>query len=210
MVRKGKGMNITYRFFWKPFFDRLVSLILLIVLFPVIIIVGGILYFSNDGKIWFVQKRPGYQAKLFHVAKFKTMNDLKDADGNLLTDEKRLTFMGKLIRRTSIDELPQLFNVLTGSMSIVGPRPLLPEYLTLYNDFQKRRHEVKPGITGWAQVNGRNNTTWNDRFEKDIWYVDNQSFKIDLKIIFLTIIKVFRAEGIQNSDSVTMEKFNGD
>ena len=148
-------------------------------------------------------------AKLFTVIKFKTMTDDCDDAGNLLPDDKRLTTVGKFVRKTSIDEIPQLFNVLVGNMSFVGPRPLLQEYLSLYNDTQKRRHEVKPGITGWAQVNGRNTVSWPQKFAYDVWYVDHISFALDIKILFLTVIKVFKAEGISSESSLTMEKFRG-
>ncbi len=165
---------------------------------------------SNKGKIWFIQPRPGKGGVIFNVIKFKTMNDARNQHGELLSDEARLTWIGNIIRKTSLDELPQLFNVLKGDMSIVGPRPLLVEYLPLYNEVQKRRHDVKPGITGWAQVNGRNAISWPQKFVYDVWYVNHQSFGLDLKILFLTIVKVFKAEGISSGTSVTMEKFEGD
>ena len=164
---------------------------------------------ANNGKIWFVQERPGKNGRSFRVIKFKTMTDECDADGNLLPDDKRLTALGKFIRKTSLDEIPQLFNVLLGHMSFVGPRPLLKEYLPLYNEAQRRRHEVKPGITGWAQVNGRNTLSWEQKFSYDIWYVDHISFVLDVKILFLTILKVLKAEGISSESSLTMEKFRG-
>lgn len=173
------------------------------------VLVIVLLAIANKGSVWFTQARPGYREKIFTVVKFKTMNDARDASGNLLPDEKRLTQIGRFVRKTSLDELPQLFNVLKGDMSFVGPRPLLVEYLPLYNTHQKRRHNVKPGITGWAQVNGRNTVAWQDRFDLDVWYVDHQSFTIDLKILILTIGKVFKAEGISSGTSATMEKFNG-
>ena len=169
----------------------------------------GLLFFANKGKIWFIQTRPGRNEQLFKVIKFKTMNDACDVTGKLLPDDIRLTRVGKMIRTTSLDELPQLINVLKGEMSVVGPRPLLVEYLPLYNDQQKRRHNVKPGITGWAQVNGRNAISWQQKFALDIWYVDHQSFWLDIKILFLTVIKVFQAEGINSATSLTMEKFRG-
>jgi undecaprenyl phosphate N,N'-diacetylbacillosamine 1-phosphate transferase len=193
----------------KPFFDKLVAFVVLILAVPVLIPVVLLLAFANNGKVWFRQARPGYKEKIFHVLKFKTMNDKKDDHGNLLPDKDRLTAVGKFIRKTSLDEVPQLLNVLIGDMSIVGPRPLLVEYLAIYNSDQKRRHDVKPGITGWAQVNGRNAISWKKKFELDVWYVDHISFWIDLKILFLTVIKVFKAEGISSADSVTIEKFNG-
>lgn len=168
-----------------------------------------LLAIANKGRIWFVQPRPGLHERIFHVIKFKTMNDARNERGELLPDEVRLTWIGKIIRKTSLDELPQLFNVLRGHMSIVGPRPLLVEYLPLYNEIQKRRHEVKPGITGWAQVNGRNAISWEKKFAYDVWYADHQSFWLDIKILFLTIAKVFKAEGISSATSVTMERFRG-
>lgn len=168
------------------------------------------LCFANKGAgVFFTQDRPGQYSKIFKVIKFKTMTDECDEGGNLLPDEKRLTKMGKFVRSTSIDELPQLFNVLKGDMALVGPRPLLPQYLPLYSKEQARRHEVRPGITGWAQVNGRNAISWNKKFELDVWYVDHCSFLLDLKIIFLTIKKVFVREGISSDTSATMEPFTG-
>jgi undecaprenyl phosphate N,N'-diacetylbacillosamine 1-phosphate transferase len=168
-----------------------------------------VLYVVNDGKVWFKQERPGRNERIFSVIKFKTMSDERDASGNLLPDEKRLSGVGRFIRKTSLDELPQLLNVVLGHMSLVGPRPLLKEYLPLYDDIQRRRHEVRPGITGWAQVNGRNTVSWPQKFAYDVWYVDHVSFWLDLRILFLTIIKVFKAEGISSPTSVTMEKFHG-
>lgn len=165
---------------------------------------------AHKGKVWFIQPRPGIHGRIFRLIKFKTMTDERDHDGNLLPDEARMTRAGKFIRRTSIDELPQLLNVLKGDMSLIGPRPLLVEYLPLYNAGQRRRHEVRPGITGWAQVNGRNALSWNDRFAMDVWYVDHLSFSLDLKILFLTLVKVLRAEGISGEGSVTMKKFTGE
>lgn len=193
----------------KPLFDRTVSLIALLVLSPVIFLVVVLLFIANKGKVWFTQKRPGKHGKIFTVIKFKTMTDDRGPDGELLPDDKRLTAIGKLVRKTSIDEIPQLFNVLLGHMSFVGPRPLLTEYLSLYNEEQRRRHEVKPGITGWAQVNGRNTLSWQQKFAYDVWYVEHISFALDLKILFLTVIKVFKAEGISSESSLTMEKFRG-
>ena len=164
---------------------------------------------ANNGKIWFRQERPGKNGVVFRVLKFKTMTDARDHQGNHLGDEHRLTWIGHIVRKTSLDEIPQLFNVLAGDMSIVGPRPLLVEYLPLYSEEQKRRHEVKPGITGWAQVNGRNAIGWQQKFTYDVWYVDHLSFWLDLKILFLTALKVLKAEGISSEGSVTMEKFSG-
>lgn len=160
-------------------------------------------------ELFFTQERPGQYGKIFKVIKFKTMTDERDENGDLLPDEKRLTKIGKFIRSTSVDELPQLFNVLKGDMSLIGPRPLLPQYLPLYSKEQARRHEVRPGITGWAQVNGRNAISWTKKFELDVWYVDHCSFLLDLKIIFLTVKKVFVREGISSDTSVTMEPFTG-
>ena len=161
------------------------------------------------GKLFFTQDRPGKDGKIFKIIKFKTMNDKKDAQGNLLSDADRLSVFGKIVRKTSLDEIPQLFNVLIGNMSLIGPRPLLPEYLPLYNSFQNKRHLVKPGITGWAQVNGRNAITWQKKFELDVWYVNNLSFWLDIKIIFLTIKKVFVSEGINAEGEATTIAFKG-
>lgn len=198
-----------YKNFLKDFFDFLISLIGLIILFPFFVVITICLFFINSGDPFFFQKRPGKNGKIFNIIKFKTMNDKKDKEGNLLPDKDRLTKMGKFIRKTSLDEIPQLINVLKGDMSIVGPRPLLPFYLDLYNDFQKRRNEVKPGITGWAQVNGRNTITWEKKFEYDVWYVDHLSFLLDVKIFFLTILKVFKFEGISQEGHATSEEFKG-
>jgi lipopolysaccharide/colanic/teichoic acid biosynthesis glycosyltransferase len=164
----------------------------------------------NDGHVFFFQLRPGLNGKIFKVIKFKTMNDRRDSTGQLLPDADRLTALGKFIRKTSLDEIPQLLNVIKGDMSLVGPRPLLVEYLPLYNETQKRRHNVKPGITGWAQVNGRNAISWSQKFAYDIYYVDNVSLMMDIKILFLTVKKVFVSEGINSATSVTMEKFTGE
>jgi lipopolysaccharide/colanic/teichoic acid biosynthesis glycosyltransferase len=164
---------------------------------------------SNEGKPFFFQKRPGKHGKIFKVIKFKTMNDKKGANGELLPDVDRLTKLGIFVRKTSLDEIPQLLNVLKGDMSLIGPRPLLPEYLPLYNETQKKRHDVKPGITGWAQVNGRNAISWKKKFEYDIWYVENLSFILDIKIIFKTIIKVVRSEDINTENQATTVKFTG-
>ena len=198
-----------YRLLIKSIIDFCVSLVALIVLFPIIFGVAVLLIIANDGKLFFFQLRPGKNGQLFKIIKFKTMNDKKDGDGNLLSDECRLTKIGQLIRKTSLDEIPQLINVLKGDMSLIGPRPLLPEYLPLYNEFQKRRHEVKPGITGWAQVNGRNAIRWSQKFEYDVWYVNNVSFLLDCKIVYLTINKVFKREGITSENSVSAEAFKG-
>jgi lipopolysaccharide/colanic/teichoic acid biosynthesis glycosyltransferase len=168
-----------------------------------------VLYFSNQGKPFFTQRRPGKNTNIFNIIKFKTMNDKKDVDGQLLPDSQRLTSMGSFIRKTSLDEIPQLINVLTGDMSLIGPRPLLTNYLHLYSDFQNRRHEVKPGITGWAQVNGRNAISWDKKFEYDVWYVDNSSFILDCKILFKTVQKVLKSEGINAANAATIEPFDG-
>lgn len=193
----------------KPFFDISVALLTLLLASPVIIIAAMTLAIQNDGQVFFKQQRPGYKGKIFTIYKMKTMNDKRDAKGQLLSDERRLTKMGKIIRKTSIDELPQLFNVLKGDMSIVGPRPLLVAYLELYNNWQSERHNVKPGITGWAQVNGRNSISWNEKFRFDVWYVNNQSFKVDLKILLLTIKKIVVADGVNQTSDTTMKPFYG-
>ncbi len=189
--------------------DFFVSLFVLVVSFPILLIVIILLTLANQGKPFFFQHRPGKNGQIFKIIKFKTMNDKKDSKGNLLPDTNRMTKVGQLVRKTSLDELPQLINVLKGEMSLIGPRPLLPEYLTLYNETQKRRHQVKPGITGWAQVNGRNAISWCQKFEYDVWYVDNLSFVLDCKIIFLTIKKVLKREGITAENSVSAEAFKG-
>ena len=193
----------------KTIIDILIAVLGFIFLSPIFLFLVFFLIFANKGKPFFIQKRPGKNEKIFNVLKFKTMNDKKDMNGNLLPDEKRLTRIGKFIRKTSLDEIPQLLNVIKGDMSLIGPRPLLPEYIKLYSKFQKRRHEVKPGITGWAQVNGRNAISWEQKFKFDVWYVDNISFLLDVKIIILTIKKVFKSEGISSESSVTIDKFKG-
>lgn len=198
-----------YNFFLKRLFDFLIALIGLICLSPVFVVVTICLYFANQGKPFFFQSRPGLNEKIFKIIKFKTMNDRKDADGNLLPDADRLTPVGAFVRKTSLDEIPQLINVLKGDMAIIGPRPLLPQYLPLYNKEQKRRHQVRPGITGWAQVNGRNAISWTRKFELDVWYVDHLTFLLDMKIFFMTIKKVFVREGISQDGQATMEIFNG-
>ena len=199
----------TYVNLVKPLADFVVALIVFIVLFPVFTLVVILLFFANAGKPFFRQKRPGKNGKIFNVVKFKTMSDRKDKNGNLLPDAERLTGIGNFIRKTSLDELPQMINVIKGDMSIVGPRPLLVEYLPLYNNVQKKRHDVKPGITGWAQVNGRNAISWEKKFEYDVWYVNNISFLLDFKILLLTVRNVIRSEGISSATSATMEKFTG-
>lgn len=198
-----------YNLVLKPFIDRFFSLVLLLLLFPVFVLIAGILLFFNKGKVFFVQPRVGMQGKVFRIIKFKTMTDFCDEKGGLLPDHKRLTWVGSFLRKTSLDELPQLINVAKGDMSFIGPRPLLVEYLPLYNDFQKRRHEVMPGITGWAQVNGRNAITWDEKFRLDVHYVDNISFFFDIKILLLTFKKVCRSEGVNSTLEVTMLKFTG-
>src|SRR5690554_8229415 len=164
---------------------------------------------ANRGRPFFFQKRPGKNEKMFKIIKFKTMNDKKDLEGNLLSDAERLTAVGKFVRKTSLDEIPQLLNVIKGDMSLIGPRPLLVDYLPLYNSIQKRRHEVRPGITGWAQVNGRNAISWEQKFNYDVWYVNNISLALDIKILFMTILKVFKSEGISQDGQATMTKFKG-
>ncbi|MGJ3236211.1 sugar transferase [Marivirga sp.] len=199
-----------YRKIIKPFFDKLVALIALIIASPIFLIVALLLGLFQNGKVFFKQRRPGLNEKIFLLVKFKTMRDDKDDKGELLPDSERLTWIGKIVRKTSMDEIPQLLNILKGDMSFIGPRPLLVEYLPLYSKEQSKRHCVTPGITGWAQINGRNTISWQKKFEYDLWYVQNQSFLLDLRIIFKTIIKVFRAEGISGEGVATMEKFKGD
>jgi lipopolysaccharide/colanic/teichoic acid biosynthesis glycosyltransferase len=198
-----------YAIFFKRVIDLFLSFLLLALALPLLILAAVGLFIANNGKVFFTQSRPGRNNQLFRVIKFKTMNDKKDQHGNLLPDKERLTPVGKFIRTTSLDELPQMINVLKGDMSLIGPRPLLPKYLLLYNEHQKRRHEVRPGITGWAQVNGRNTISWKQKFEYDIWYVDNCSFLLDVKIVWLTIIKIFKREGINAAGSATISAFNG-
>lgn len=193
----------------KRLFDIILSAIALIIFSIPIIITAVIVRIKLGSPIIFKQKRPGLYGKPFYVYKFRTMTDEKDENGKLLPDEVRLTKTGKIIRKLSLDELPQLFNVLKGELSLVGPRPLLMEYLPLYTTEQARRHEVKPGITGWAQVNGRNAISWEEKFALDVWYVDNQSFWLDMKILFMTVIKVFKREGISQEGQATIEKFTG-
>ncbi|MFA6275995.1 MAG: sugar transferase [Pedobacter sp.] len=193
----------------KRFFDFVTSSIAFVLLLPVFLVILILLFFVNKGNPLFFQLRPGKDGKIFKIFKFKTMTDKRDATGDLLPDEVRLTSIGKFVRKTSIDEIPQLLNVIKGEMSLIGPRPLLPEYLPLYSVEQYRRHEVKPGITGWAQVNGRNTIGWQQKFEYDVWYVDHVNFWLDLKIIGLTIKKILIREGISSATSLTMEKFKG-
>jgi len=201
-------MNL-YRNFFKRVMDFTLSLTGLTILSPVLLVVTIFLSVANDGKPFFFQMRPGRNARIFRLVKFKTMNDRRDASGQLLPDEQRLTAIGKFIRKTSLDEIPQLINVLKGDMSLIGPRPLLVSYLPLYSPFQSRRHEVKPGITGWAQVNGRNAISWEKKFELDVWYADHVSFLLDIRILLLTIKKVFKSEGISQDGHATMPYFKG-
>ena len=198
-----------YRLFLKRIFDILLSLLGLILLSPVVIIVMILLMINNHGRPIFLQKRPGKDGKIFNVIKFKTMNDSVGKDGRLLPDPIRLTILGKFIRRTSLDEIPQFINVLKGDMSLIGPRPLLPEYLPLYNLEQKKRHDVKPGITGLAQVNGRNSISWERKFEYDVFYVNNLSFLLDMRIFFRTFLKVIASEGINTENEATTTRFKG-
>jgi lipopolysaccharide/colanic/teichoic acid biosynthesis glycosyltransferase len=198
-----------YRFYFKRILDIFLSIIALTISIPFILIITIIFALQNNGEVFFIQKRPGKNAKIFKLIKFKTMNDECDINGHLLPDEKRITIAGRIVRAASLDELPQLINILKGDMSFVGPRPLLPKYLPLYSKEQERRHEVRPGITGWAQVNGRNNITWRKKFELDVWYIDNISFSLDMKILFLTIKKVIMKEGVSKEGFATTEPFNG-
>lgn len=193
----------------KRIIDLLFATIGLVVLSPIFVLITIVLYFSNQGSSFFFQTRIGKDNRPFKIIKFKTMNDKKDLNGNLLPDSARLTKVGVLVRKLSLDELPQLLNVLTDEMSLIGPRPLLTQYLPLYNDTQRRRHEVRPGITGWAQVNGRNAITWEQKFELDVWYVDHIGFWLDIKIMFLTIFKVLNREGINQKGNATMPFFEG-
>jgi len=198
-----------YKRFFKRVIDFLAAFFGLLLLSPVFIVVTICLFVANQGKPFFFQPRPGKGGRIFKIVKFKTMNDKKDAGGNLLPDAERLTTVGSFVRKTSLDEIPQLINVLKGDMSLIGPRPLLVQYLPLYNTYQARRHEVRPGITGWAQVNGRNAISWKQKFDYDVWYVDNVSFGLDIKIFFLTIKKVFVREGISAEGQATIEPFKG-
>ncbi|MNS16125.1 Undecaprenyl phosphate N,N'-diacetylbacillosamine 1-phosphate transferase [compost metagenome] len=194
----------------KRVIDLTVALFGFVLLSPVFVLAAILLFFANQGKPFFFQKRPGKKGKIFSIIKFKTMNDKKDAQGNLLSDAERMTAVGSFVRKTSIDEIPQLLNVIKGDMSLIGPRPLLVEYLPLYSKEQSRRHDVRPGITGWAQVNGRNAISWSQKFAYDVWYVDHVSLGLDLKIALKTVQKVFKSEGISADGSVTIEKFKGE
>ena len=199
-----------YKHIFKRLLDFCIVFTALLIIWPILLVIYIWLAIANDGAgALFFQERPGKNGKIFKVLKFKTMTDERDADGNLLPDERRLTNVGKFVRSTSIDELPQLINVLKGDMALIGPRPLLVQYLPLYSKEQARRHEIRPGITGWAQCNGRNAISWSKKFELDVWYVDHCSFLLDLKIIFLTIKKVLVREGISQEGNATMEAFNG-
>ena len=198
-----------YKNFFKRLFDLSAAVVGFLLISPVFLIVLIGLYFANKGKPFFFQLRPGKDERLFQIIKFKTMTDGKDATGNLLPDAQRLTALGSFVRKTSLDEIPQLLNVIKGDMSLIGPRPLLPQYLPLYNAVQKRRHEVRPGITGWAQVNGRNAISWEQKFEYDVWYVDQLSLALDVKILISTVKKVFVREGISAEGQATISVFKG-
>ena len=199
-----------YKHFFKRFLDFWISLIVLIIISPILLVVTIWLHFANKGAgAFFLQERPGKDAKIFKVIKYKTMTDERDADGKLLPDAERLTKVGKLVRSLSIDELPQLINVLKGDMSLIGPRPLLPKYLPLYSGEQMRRHEVRPGISGWAQCHGRNAISFTERFKLDVWYVDHCTLWTDLKVIWITVMRVLKRDGISKEGHATMESFNG-
>ena len=198
-----------YKGFFKRFLDFLIALILLVIVLPLFLLLIVFLAIANQGKPFFFQRRPGKNEKVFSIVKFKTMNDKKDKSGNLLPDKDRITSVGNFVRKSSLDEIPQLINVLKGEMSLVGPRPLIIEYLPIYNKEQKRRHDVRPGITGWAQVNGRNSITWNQKFKYDVYYVDNLSLAMDVKILWLTAKKVFQRQDVNLSEDLTSEYFNG-
>lgn len=198
-----------YKKNFKPFLDIILSLIGILVLSPIFIMICIALLITNKGKVFFLQNRPGKNGEIFRIIKFKTMNDRKDEQGRLLSDEERLTSVGKIVRKTSLDEIPQLINVLLGNMSLIGPRPLLPEYLPLYNEVQKKRHLIKPGITGWAQINGRNAVEWEKKFMFDVWYVENMSFLLDLQIMFLTLKKVLKLKGVNREGEATNIAFKG-
>jgi lipopolysaccharide/colanic/teichoic acid biosynthesis glycosyltransferase len=201
---------LIYKSIIKHRLDFIISFFAVVVFSPLFLFITFLLTIANSGHPFFTQIRPGKHEKLFKVIKFKTMNDKCDKDGNLLPDAERLTGIGKFIRKTSLDEIPQLLNILKGDMSLIGPRPLLVEYLPLYNKEQARRHEVRPGITGWAQVNGRNAISWEEKFKYDVWYVDHCSFTLDMKILFMTFNKVFKSEGINQAGKATAEKFTGE
>lgn len=198
-----------YRIFIKRTLDIILSFAILALSSPLLIIIFVLLYIANKGQAFFIQRRPGKDSKIFEIIKFKSMNDNKDPYGKLLPDGERITKVGQFVRKTSLDEIPQLLNVLKGDMSLIGPRPLLIQYLPLYSKEQRRRHSVRPGITGWAQVNGRNTVPWPRRFELDVWYVNHISFLLDLKILWLTVLKVINRDGISSETSATMECFTG-
>ena len=208
-ITKLAYLSLVYRNFVKPLLAFIIAFSGIIILSPLFIIIALWIWRVDGHSPFFLQKRSGKSSRIFTIIKFRTMTSAKDAHGNLLSDELRLTKWGSFLRETSLDELPQLINVLKGDMSLVGPRPMLPYYLNLYNDFQRRRNEVKPGITGWAQVNGRNAISWERKFELDVWYVDHMSFMLDLKILLLTVKKVFVREGITQEGHVTSEEFKG-
>jgi len=208
-LRPQKGKRGLYRRYFKRPLDFVLSLAAIVILSPILLLIALLVRIKLGSPVIFKQQRPGMNEKIFTLYKFRTMTDERDEKGELLPDEVRLTDFGKFLRATSLDELPELFNILKGDMSIVGPRPLLIEYLPLYNDHQRRRHEVRPGLTGWAQVNGRNAITWEEKFNYDVEYVDNLSFFLDVKIIFLTIMKVLKREGISQEGRATMEPFRG-
>lgn len=195
--------------YFKRIVDFIISLFGFLVLLPFFLLIMLFLFFANQGKPFFFQYRPGKNEKIFKIIKFKTMNDKKDANGNLLPDKDRLTKIGSFVRKTSLDEIPQLLNVIKGDMSLIGPRPLLVSYLALYNEKQKQRHNVRPGITGWAQVNGRNAISWQQKFEYDVWYVDNVSLTLDFKIALMTIKKIFISEGVSQKGEATVKYFKG-
>ena len=204
-----KENSILYCKYGKRVFDVIVSVLLLTIAFPLLLVISLLLYFQNEGEIFFYQERPGLEERPFDIIKFKTMTDKRDAKGDLLPDIERITPLGSWIRRLSLDELPQLVNVLKGDMSLVGPRPLLFEYIPYYTVRQRRRHEVKPGITGWAQVNGRNSISWKKKFELDLYYIEHLSFFLDIKIMGLTVIKILKREGVNQSDNQPMQPFRG-
>ena len=203
-------MGAMYKNFFKRWLDFVIVLCVLLVIWPLLAVIAVWLHFANKGAgAFFTQERPGKDGRIFKVIKFKSMTDERDGEGRLLPDAERLTKVGRFVRSTSLDELPQLLNVLKGDMALVGPRPLLPEYLPLYNKEQSRRHEVRPGITGWAQTHGRNAISWTEKFKLDVWYVDHVSFRVDLEVVLLTVKKVFAREGISQEGQATMERFNG-
>jgi len=198
-----------YKRWFKTLLDKVLALLLLILFAPIWLIVSALIYINLGSPIFFRQERPGYKETIFTIYKFRTMREAFDDKGELLSDEARLTNLGKFIRSTSLDELPQLLNILKGDMSFIGPRPLLKEYIPLYNDEQKTRHDVKPGITGWAQVNGRNALSWEEKFDYDVWYVKHYNFALDMKIFWLTLLRVLKRSDISSDTSLTMERFEG-